>query len=374
MFLDTLGISTTAVRTAFEKYDKQTGTQEPDKRGRHDNKKRIDKIQEQRVIEHISSFKVVESHYVRKNEKCQFLPKDLTISEMHRLFLRFCEEKSYEKVNFDFYKRVFRRKFRLKFQKPKKDECNTCASYKGLEEAQRQHRRDKEYTRSLKDELKSLAKKEEHVVTAAFDLQQVLLCPFGATGIFYYSRRLKNHNLTVTEIDNMTTHAYLWNEHEGRKGSCEVATCVMDFLEKMKNQGKKVVYLFSDKCGGQNLNRMFLIMLSNSVVKLNLEKIELIYLCPGHSQNENDNAHSVTENASKSKFIYNKTQWETTITQALKKNTREVKVLMHDDFIDFKSIHKFPEYSEVLQDKCQVVGSGKKRKVMWASIKQVKFI
>ena len=36
MFLDTLGII--AVRAAFEKYDKQTGTQEPDKSGRHDNK------------------------------------------------------------------------------------------------------------------------------------------------------------------------------------------------------------------------------------------------------------------------------------------------------------------------------------------------
>ena len=46
---------------------------------------------------------------------------------------------------------------------------------------------------------------------------------------------------------------------------------------------------------------------------------------------------------------------------------------MHDDFIDFKSIHKFPEYLEVLKDKCQVVESGKKKKVMQASIKQVKF-
>lgn len=45
-----------------------------------------------------------------------------------------------------FIKRVFLRKFRFKFQKLKKDECNTCASFKGLErktaeqgEAQRQH-------------------------------------------------------------------------------------------------------------------------------------------------------------------------------------------------------------------------------------------
>ena len=75
LFLDTLGISTTAVRTAFKKYDKQSGTQEPDKKGRHDNKKRIDKIQQQRVIEHISSFKAVESHYIRKMKNANFFQK-----------------------------------------------------------------------------------------------------------------------------------------------------------------------------------------------------------------------------------------------------------------------------------------------------------
>ena len=56
------------------------------------------------------------------------------------------------------------------------------------------------------------------------------------------------------------------------------------------------------------------------------------------SQNKNVNAHSVIENASNSKFIYTTTQWETTIIQAFKKNTCEVKVLIHDDFINFKSI------------------------------------
>ena len=34
---------------------------------------------------------------------------------------------------------------------------------------------------------------------------------------------------------------------------------VMNFIQKMKYQRKKVAYLFSNKCGGQNPNRMFLI-------------------------------------------------------------------------------------------------------------------
>ena len=65
---------------------------------------------------------------------------------------------------------------------------------------------DKGYSRSVKYDLNSLAKKEEHVVTGAFYLQQVLLCLFWATGIFYYSRRIKNHNIMV---DNLTTYTYL---------------------------------------------------------------------------------------------------------------------------------------------------------------------
>ena len=42
--------------------------------------------------------------------------------------------------------------------------------------------------------------------------------------------------------------------------------------------------------------------------------------------------------------------------------TCELKVPMHDDLVDFKSIDNFPEYSEVLQGKCQVVEFGKKKK------------
>ena len=80
------------------------------------------------------------------------------------------------------------------------------------------------------------------------------------------------------------------------------------------------------------------------------------------SQNKNVNAHSVIENASKSKFIYTTTQWETTITQAFKKNTCEVKELIHDDFINFKSINKFPEL--FVKSFKTNVESGKKKKIM----------
>ena len=54
--------------------------------------------------------------------------------------------------------------------------------------------------------------RDKTVVTAAFNLEQVLLSPHGSTSAFYYSHRLKSHNSTVTEIDNMNIYLFLFVE------------------------------------------------------------------------------------------------------------------------------------------------------------------
>ena len=133
------------------------------------------------------------------------------------------------------------------------------------------------------------------------------------------------------------------------------------FSRKWKIKGKKL-YTYFPTNAKDKIWIVFLIILSNSVVKLNLEKIELIYLCPRYSQNKNDNSYSVIENISKSKFIHTATQWEIRITQAFRKNSCEVKVVTHGNFIDFKSIHKLPEYSEVFQENVKWLSLERKRK------------
>ena len=59
-----------------------------------------------------------------------------------------------------------------------------------------------------------------------------------------YSRRKKKKNIKVTETCNITAHAHLQKERDGTKYSCEVVTYVMNFLEKMKSQGKKLYIYF----------------------------------------------------------------------------------------------------------------------------------
>lgn len=224
-FLNTLSIDEKRVKTALAKKS-VTGSIEPDMRGKHENHA-TSEIRQERVMEHIELFKVVESHYVRKDTKYQYLPDDLNITRMHQMYVQWCEEKNFVAENYAFYKRVFNEHFDLKFQKPKKDQCDKCTTYKNTpvearsDEAiaeQEHHISEKKLAREHKEKMKQEACKSKTTLTAAFDLEKVLLAPHGQTSSFYYSRRLKNHNFTITDISNMETYCYLWSEEEASKG------------------------------------------------------------------------------------------------------------------------------------------------------------
>lgn len=356
MFLNTLGISKKVVLNVFQKKI-EDGCLQKDKRGRKKGKTLTGK-RVMNVITHIKMFKCVESHYVRKNSKYQYLAQELSVAEMHRVYKKWCAEEKMKTESYDFYKWVFTSLFKLKFQKPKKDKCATCTAYLNKpsrseqeEEEQRKHQSDKAYTRKIKEERKKESEENEEVCCAAFDLQQVLLSPFGQTGDFYYSRRLKNHNFTITEISTMGTWCYLWHEGEENKGACEISTSLFKYLCEMKKQGVRKVYLFSDACGGQNRNRFVLIMLSYAVRLLDFDFIDMMYLFSGHSQNENDNAHSVIEQHTRKLTIYTTSQWETNIQNSFINNKVVVNVLTHNDFLNFKSKDGLKDYERVFEDK-----------------------
>ena len=59
---------------------------------------------------------------------------------------------------------------------------------------------DKELARNIKKEVKVRAKNNKKMCVCAFDLKEVLLGPHGECNLFYYKRRLKKHNLTVTDL------------------------------------------------------------------------------------------------------------------------------------------------------------------------------
>ena len=149
----------------------------------------------------------------------------------------------------------------------------------------------------------------------------------------------------------MSTWCYFWSESECQKGSCEIATALEKYITERKENGVSKFHLFSDRCGGQNNNRMIFVMLSYALNNHNLDTIRLTYLVSGHSQSENDNAHSVIEVMARKKTLYTPSDWGTLIQCAFKKNKCTFTVLEHDDIKDFKNPIAFPEYSKVYADK-----------------------
>ena len=120
IFLNTPSIPKTMIKTAFSKKN-QDGGIEADKRVKHKNQNCVYQQRENQVINHIKTLKVLKSHYVQKNPQktttSKFLPSEMSIKEMHRLYIEYCNKNNYE----------------VQSQKKIKNECNHCTSYKNLQ-------------------------------------------------------------------------------------------------------------------------------------------------------------------------------------------------------------------------------------------------
>ena len=126
-----------------------------------------------------------------------------------------------------------------------------------------------------------------------------------------------------------------------------MATAVFKYLIKHDKLGVEKVHLFCDRCGDQNNNRTVVLMLSYATAVLDIKEITLKFLITGHSQNENDTAHSIIETATRHKTIHTTDQWEMAITMAFKTHTPLVEVFDHTSVYDFKSPTSIPPLSSI---------------------------
>ena len=305
------------------------------------------------------------------------------LEEMQRIYVEEHDGKG-RVVDYKFYHRVFLERFNLKFQKNKKDNCDKCEAFNNTPVDQRtadaieehdQHIDEKELARDFKSKMKVEGEKEG-VVSAAFDLEKVLLVPHGPTSSFYYSKRLKVHNFTVTDITTMKTHCFVWHEGEAGKGSSEIGTCLTKYIRQVE---AKKVNLFSDRCGGQNNNRMVAIALHDEFIRQpSLEELSMNFLVTGHSQNENDTAHSNIEKFSRKRSLYTPSEWKSAMQFSFKPGKAVINALKTEDVINFKDHEGFPEYLSILKDTTMendvILKNRKDGKVYWSKIMQYKFV
>ena len=96
----------------------------------------------------------------------------------------------------------------------------------------------------------------------------------------------------------------MWSEAITGKGSNEVASCTFDFIKQNVKEGKKIVFLTSDNCGGQNKNKGMATMMWHAIRTLDIDLIEHGFLEKGHTQNENDSVHSTISTAAKKTHLH----------------------------------------------------------------------
>ena len=203
------------------------------------------------------------------------------------------------------------------------------------------HREAVETCRDFKNSIKEEAEIDQTLHAAAFDYEKCLLTLSGPSSCFYYTTRLRNFNFTVTNLNNMESVCYLYNEADGGKGSNQVASFLCDYLASL-DEKIKTVHFFCDHCGGQNCNRMVMYMLCLALHWFpHFDKFYLSFLTTGHSYSENDTTHSAIERQSNNLEMYTTDEWATIIREALQKPRSKlsgrIKRPTYKDSIDFKS-------------------------------------
>ncbi|XP_072384010.1 uncharacterized protein [Diabrotica undecimpunctata] len=349
MFINTLGIKKGVVDIAMKKRTSENTT-EGDNRGKH-----VKKVTNTTVLEnvksHIQSFPTVPSHYCRSSTERHYLDSSLNITLMYRLYCELCDSRAEEKVSLAMYRKIFNENFNLSFHHPKKDQCRVCSHYisattdeKSLLKIDYEAHlflKDQARTEKLKDRIYAEFSNGSHIC-ANFDLQQVLLVPSDPTNnALFYKRRLANYNFTIYNVVSKQGDCFIWNETQGSRGSCEIASAIYLYLRSLPETTSCVTF-FSDRCGGQNLNQFTAAMLMKAVNDLNnLEVINMKFLISGHSEMECDSIHSAinTEFKRVGKALWPE-DWKQIARGARRKGDKPY--LVHDlDQSDIKDFKKF---------------------------------
>lgn len=167
-----------------------------------------------------------------------------------------------------------------------------------------------------------------------------------------------------------------WSEVNGKKGSCEIGTCLLYYLSQI--QEVKHLTIFSDTCGGQNRNQFIAALLLWAVNAIDhIDIIEKKFLESGHTQMEVDSMHASIENTSRNVSVTSVADWKNIFKLARKKRVKTVNNEKH--CVEPYKVREF-KYDEMLDLKKlaqQLVKNREKdnlhEKVNWMKIKRPKY-
>lgn len=252
----------------------------------------------QSVKRFIENLKCTETHYCRGKSCRQYLPSELSIAKLLKMYNTSTDPDL--QVRRSFFRNIFNRNYNVGFGTPVTDACSRCIE---LTEQIKHTTNVADKSRLLIDKrvhkLRAnafyalLKENKEDVLTLSYDCQKNLPIPKTPDQITYYSRQLYTYNFTVvkgpsqSKMNRDNVFCFTWMEHEFHKSSNEIASAVFHTLSTYCDLSKySKIRLFADGCGGQNRNStmigMCIYFLENKA-PLNMNEIELIFPVTGHS-------------------------------------------------------------------------------------------
>lgn len=270
------------------------------------------------IKQHISSFPLQENHYSRSQSKKNCLNPNLNIKKMWKLYLIKHPESH---VTLHFYRDIFNSDFNLRFGVPRSDTCAYCdrlyvkliaaddeEERKKIEnESQIHHSRADLAYKSLAEDT-TFSRSNENVIVLCIDLQQVLYCPNLTHSNVFYQRQLSCYNLAVHSAGSNKAMMFFWNETVGKRGSAEVASCILKYVtlhfSKLKKGEARKLVLWSDRCVGQNNNWRMIALMQHLVLNEYFSTVEQKFMTTGHSFLPCDRDFAMIEKAKKGKKVF----------------------------------------------------------------------
>ncbi|XP_062554040.1 uncharacterized protein LOC134219336 [Armigeres subalbatus] len=373
MFLNTFNVTEKKIRVLVSKKVIGMGIAADDRRLLNTNRCPISSEAKTYIEDHIKSFPAYFSHYTRENTAKKYLSSDLNIAKMYELYVSKCNAEGRNPVHYNSYRIIFNG-FNLGFRKPKADTCNECDRLKILikvgdegekiqaEEHLRTHQAHAKSIYDCKKQDVTEAKTNQTTRTVSFDLQKCLATPYLRNGHAFYKRQLYTYNLTIFETHRGKNRGlcYMWDESRGRRGANEIGSCLLADLTGFLNENvnAKLINLYSDRCGGQNLNFIICMTFSYIVEQCNKDGRDVTvrhkFMCSGHSHMEVDSIHGSIERAKKitSVDIDTPRDWVIFIGQIRRKTPLVVRDLEQRQLLSLKSLssrYKKPRLNSVGQ-------------------------
>ena len=350
------GIGERRVRTVRDKVS-STGIVEKDRRGTNPKTHAIPDEKRRLVVEHIKGLPAFTSHYSRaKSPNRKYLSSDLNINQLYVLYEEWmlANHPNSEPVSKDFYRRVFSKDFNLGFEPPKADSCNECDKMKN--DLKSLHPvRDADSIRTLKVEKEVHLRRakvphqmihdykgntDPRLAVISIDLQKTLATPRIFTSLQYYKRKLWTYNFGIHDIKTGSASMYLWDESIAKRGSVEIASCLLHYIDNEIDDEVEKLVIFSDNCGGQNKNWNVVSTYLRLIHANRFKRIEHIFMVPGHSFLPCDRDFGHIEKILRTKEVYTLDHYARIIANARSRNPFTVIKMQRSQFLDVEQLVK----------------------------------